>query len=78
MRKYFIFLIILMVHCNDIARTMPPDSRLEWWDNARFGMFIHWGLYSIPAGIWNNEEIEELGEWIILFVESKHFGEPVK
>ncbi len=25
------------------------SKRLEWWQNDRFGMFIHWGLYSLPA-----------------------------
>ncbi len=30
------------------------DPRLDWWREARFGMFIHWGLYSIPAGEWND------------------------
>ncbi len=38
------------------------DSRMEWWRNARFGMFIHWGLYSIPAGEWNGETNH--AEWI--------------
>ena len=28
------------------------DSRMAWWRDARFGMFIHWGLYAIPAGEW--------------------------
>jgi alpha-L-fucosidase len=42
---------------------------MEWWDNARFGMFIHWGLYSIPGGIWNGNEIEELGEWIMAYAD---------
>ena len=27
-----------------------PDDRMDWWREARFGMFIHWGLYAIPAG----------------------------
>ena len=26
------------------------DARMQWWRDDRFGMFIHWGLYSIPAG----------------------------
>jgi alpha-L-fucosidase len=30
------------------------DARLSWWREARFGMFIHWGLYSIPGR----------GEWV--------------
>jgi alpha-L-fucosidase len=31
-----------------------PEARLQWWRNARFGMFIHWGLYSILGR----------GEWV--------------
>jgi len=31
------------------------DARLEWWRDARFGMFIHWGLYALPAGHWQGE-----------------------
>jgi alpha-L-fucosidase len=42
---------------------------MEWWDEARFGMFIHWGLYSIPGGNWNGVEIEELGEWIMAYAD---------
>ena len=29
------------------------DARMAWWRDARFGMFIHWGLYAIPAGEWD-------------------------
>ena len=25
------------------------DPKMDWWKEARFGMFIHWGLYSVPA-----------------------------
>ncbi|MFH1999395.1 MAG: alpha-L-fucosidase, partial [Planctomycetota bacterium] len=39
-----------------------PDPRLDWWREARFGMFIHWGLYAIPAGEWNGETNH--AEWI--------------
>ncbi len=31
------------------------DARMQWWREARFGMFIHWGLYAIPAGEWNGK-----------------------
>ena len=41
------------------------DTRLDWWREARFGMFIHWGLYAVPAGTWNGEEIAGIGEWIM-------------
>jgi len=38
------------------------DARMEWWREARFGMFIHWGLYAIPAGKWGSHD--QHGEWI--------------
>lgn len=29
------------------------DARMAWWRDARFGMFIHWGIYAVPAhGEW--------------------------
>jgi alpha-L-fucosidase len=34
------------------ASPVSQDDRMSWWRDARFGMFIHWGLYSIPAGEW--------------------------
>ncbi|MFZ4399042.1 MAG: alpha-L-fucosidase [Bacteroidales bacterium] len=42
--------------------TDNKDKRMEWWREARFGMFIHWGLYSIPAGQWKEEKTH--AEWI--------------
>lgn len=44
---------------------MTRDQRMAWWREARFGMFIHWGVYAIPAGIWNGREIGNIGEWIM-------------
>ena len=41
------------------------EQRLKWWRQARFGMFIHWGLYAIPAGVWKGKEYEGIGEWIM-------------
>jgi alpha-L-fucosidase len=40
-------------------------SRMAWWSKARFGMFIHWGVYSVPAGVYNDKKIPGLGEWIM-------------
>jgi alpha-L-fucosidase len=47
------------------AADRGQPSRLDWWTEARFGMFIHWGIYTVPAGEWNGHEIEGLGEWIM-------------
>lgn len=42
------------------------DARMGWWREARFGMFIHWGVYAVPAGTYNGEQIPGIGEWIML------------
>lgn len=41
------------------------DRRMAWWREAKFGMFIHWGLYAIPAGMWKGKKIPGIGEWIM-------------
>jgi alpha-L-fucosidase len=42
------------------------DARMAWWRQARFGMFIHWGLYAVPAGHWNGKPIDNAaGEWVM-------------
>jgi alpha-L-fucosidase len=42
------------------------EARMEWWREARFGMFIHWGLYAVPAGIHKGQTQKgNLGEWIM-------------
>jgi hypothetical protein len=41
------------------------ERRIKWFREAKFGMFIHWGLYAIPAGIWKGKEIPGIGEWIM-------------
>lgn len=38
-------------------------ERIAWWTDARFGMFIHFGLYSVPAGV-GEDGATDLGEWI--------------
>jgi alpha-L-fucosidase len=42
------------------------DVRMAWWKEARFGMFIHWGLYAVPAGSYRGvTQQRENGEWIM-------------
>ena len=47
------------------AAPVVDHPGLGWWREARFGMFIHWGLYAIPAGVWKGEPVEGIGEWIM-------------
>lgn len=44
---------------------MGDHSRLSWWRDAKFGMFIHWGVYSKLAGAWAGAAYPGLGEWIM-------------
>src|SRR5262249_20813809 len=41
------------------------DRRLDWWRDARFGLFVHWGLYAIPAGRWKGQAVPGIGEWVM-------------
>jgi alpha-L-fucosidase len=41
------------------------DERIRWWRDARFGMFIHWGVYAVPAGEYKGQRSKEIGEWIM-------------
>ena len=41
------------------------DQRMKWWREARFGMFIHWGLYAVPAGEYRGQRGNHTGEWIM-------------
>ena len=41
------------------------DTRMGWWRQARFGMFVHWGLYSVAAGDWEGKPSAGAGEWIM-------------
>ena len=70
--------------CQEYGEDQYPNSNLkewakmnqskqatkEWFKDAKFGMFIHWGLYAIPGGIWKGKKIHEMrephvAEWIM-------------
>ncbi len=40
-------------------------KQASWFDAAKYGMFIHWGLYAIPAGYWKGRRVPSAGEWIL-------------
>lgn len=39
-------------------------NNMEWFKSAKFGMVVHWGLYSLPAGEWNGKRMTTIGEWV--------------
>lgn len=44
---------------------LTTEERLAWWHEARYGMFIHWGLYASLAGEWNGKKTTSIAEWIM-------------
>ena len=41
------------------------DARMAWWRDARFGMFIHWGVFSVPAGVYKGETFPGPSEYLM-------------
>jgi alpha-L-fucosidase len=50
-----------------VAYSTPAQDRMEWFRHDKFGMFVHWGPYSLPAGEWNGQQIPpgDEAEWIM-------------
>jgi alpha-L-fucosidase len=67
MKKSIITLtaILLLSQGMFAQKVLTKDERMQWWREARFGMFIHWGVYSVPAGTWDGRQIGGIGEWIM-------------
>ena len=61
-----IFLVLLLSSCLlKKNKEEVTEDRMDWWSNAKFGMFIHWGVYSVPAGVYKGQEVDGIGEWIM-------------
>ncbi len=67
----FVLACLLVSACN----APPPnflnesreefDARMEWWRDARFGMFVHWGPYAVAAGNYRGDTVRSASEWIM-------------
>jgi alpha-L-fucosidase len=63
-----LFLVVFfMISCGNKkkADTNLNKNPLEKFHDMKFGMFIHWGLYAVPAGEWKGEYVRGIGEWIM-------------
>ncbi|MFM8372296.1 MAG: alpha-L-fucosidase [Bacteroidota bacterium] len=61
-----LFLAILFVITASAQSVETPDQRakrMSWWKEAKFGLFIHWGIYSVAAGEYNGQK--NYGEWLM-------------
>jgi len=41
------------------------DARLDWWRKGKFGMFVHWGIYSTTGGLYNGKKLTNSAEWMM-------------
>ena len=59
---FLIFAKLYTANCQSMT-----NERAQWFVDARFGMFIHWGVYSGAEGIWKGEKLRndnDYAEWI--------------
>ncbi len=63
MRRIFLMMLVFAFAVN-VAAGAKPD-KMDWWKEAKFGLFIHWGVYSVPAGVYDGKDIKGIGEWIM-------------
>ena len=52
-------------HTDKVETREQRDARMAWWREAKFGLFIHWGVYSVPAGFYHDQLVKGAGEWIM-------------
>src|SRR5216684_4289458 len=71
-KRITLFLAIQMLLAGGLAPSQSnqpaaasQDAKMKWFREAKFGLFIHWGLYCIPAGEWKGQPIAGIGEWIM-------------
>ncbi|SFS95157.1 alpha-L-fucosidase [Sphingobacterium wenxiniae] len=60
-------LFLLIIYLFSISFIKAQSPRTEWFEEARYGMFIHWGLYSAAEGLWKGEKLRyanNYAEWI--------------
>src|SRR5574344_2121420 len=72
MRKYIVGLLLSLLFLNFCHFSLFPQSVnserqvvLRKWQDCKFGMFIHWGLYSVPGGVWKGQNIPYYAEQIM-------------
>ncbi len=65
MHRILFALLSLLLVLSPALADEARDERMAWWRDAKFGMFIHWGVYAVPAGNYEGKLIPGIGEWIL-------------
>lgn len=62
----FVGVLPMQIHSQASTESKEQrDARMAWWRDAKFGMFIHWGVYAVPAGFYQDKPVKGIGEWIM-------------
>lgn len=71
MKRFYILLLFILLGSKIFSQVdylneskVEIENRLEWFDDAKYGMFIHFGLYSQLGGEWEGKIYKEYAEWI--------------
>lgn len=66
MKKYFLFIVATLLTFSSFCQNLNQDERMQWWREAGFGMFIHFGVYAQLGGVYKGHEQARGGaEWIM-------------
>lgn len=66
--KILIFSLLFLTISSTVFSQTKTNERAKWFTDARFGMFIHWGVYSGAEGFWKGEKLRndnDYAEWIL-------------
>lgn len=64
MKRNSMGLLLALLWLPFVAIGQNKADKMTWWKEAKYGMFIHWGLYSVPAGVHNGVQADWYSEWI--------------
>lgn len=56
-----------MADLHEKAHLPTDEERIQWFRDAKFGMFIHWGIYAQLEGYWKGQPVRGIGEQIMRF-----------
>ena len=52
-------------HKKQVETEEQRDARMEWWREGKFGMFVHWGVYSTTGGLYKGQKLPNSAEWMM-------------
>lgn len=66
MKKKLSILLVLCLALQLSAKQKSNENKMDWWQAAKFGMFVHWGPYCLYGGVYNGYQQRRGGaEWIM-------------